>query len=152
MKTIASIGLLFLLFNCCIVVRATGEGSAAPQDVTFCELVNASSSFVGKRIRVRAVYSYMFEVSALKPAKCCEAHSDNIWLDFAKNMDRQSVKLFRTFPQDMGAILGTFEGTFQLGNGHGKYRLVVDKIQNVERKKKVTRASDIPNWEPNCEK
>jgi len=93
----------------------------------------------------------MFEVSVLKPAKCCEGENHTIWVDFVENMDSRSEKLVRQFPEGMGVVLATFEGTFQYnGNTNGEYRLLVDEVKNVERKKKTSGA--IPAWVPRCEK
>jgi len=131
--------------------QPTKKKQEPPQEVTFCQVVSSRSSFVGKRIRIRAIHSYMFEVSVLKPAKCCEGENHTIWVDFSENMDSRSEKLVRQFPEGMGVVLATFEGTFQYtGNTNGEYRLLVDGVKNVEQKEKTSRAT--PAWVPRCEK
>jgi hypothetical protein len=151
MKFTTLMATLLISLECTSAQPQTKANPETPQGVTFCQVANARSSFVGKRIRVRAIYSYMFEVSVLKPTKCCEGENHTIWVDFAENMDSRSAKLVHQFPEGMGVVLATFEGTIQyVGNTNGEYRLLVDGVKNVERKKKTSHA--IPAWVPRCEK
>ena len=125
------------------------------QEVTFCQLAGDPSPFVGKRIRVRAIYSYMFEVSVLKPADCCADSNRTIWVDFKDedDMDRDTKGLLHEFPKGMGVVLATFEGTFEGGKAYGtgghQFRLYIDRVVRLEHKAKALHHR--PRWEPKCE-
>lgn len=55
----------------CFLKPALPQPENEPQDVTYCQLANDPSAFSDKRIRIRAIYAYMFEVSALRAPTCC---------------------------------------------------------------------------------
>jgi hypothetical protein len=134
-------------------IARTSAGSPA-QIVTYCQLIKAPSSFVGKRIRVRAVYSYMFEVSRLKSPECCPDRDIPIWVDFNEELEGSSQKLLHKFPKGMGLVLATFEGTLQGGDSYGdggyRFKFAVDKIENLENKANPSR-DHHPSWIPICD-
>src|SRR5260370_14654823 len=150
----ASIVSIVLLMHCWCAETSNGSENT-PQDVTYCQLVKNTSAFSGKRIRIRAIYSYMFEISRLKSPSCCSEVDVPIWVDFAESRDASSQKLFRKFPKGIGLVLATFEGTMQTGGpyGDGGYRakFTVDKIENIEAKAKPS-PNRKPTWVPrDCE-
>jgi hypothetical protein len=136
------------------IVQSLAQTSTAnpTQIVTYCQIMKAPSSLVGKRIRVLAVYSYMFELSRLKSPECCPDRDVRIWVEFNEEMNGSSKKLFHKFPEGMGTVLATFEGTLQDGGpyGSGEYRLkfTVDKIESLENRAKP---SQHPSWIPVCD-
>src|SRR6266403_1172509 len=138
------------------IVKSLAQTSAANsvQIVEYCHLVRTPSSFVGKRIRVRAVYSYMFEVSRLKSPACCPDRDVPIWVDFNEELEGSSRKMLRKFPKGMGFVLATFEGTLQGGGPYGdggyRFKFAVDKIENLENKANPSR-DQHPTWIPICE-
>jgi len=103
------------------IVQFLAQTSTAnpAQIVTYCQIIKAPSSLVGKRIRVRAVYSYMFELSRLKSPECCPDRDVGIWVEFNEEMKGSSKKLFHKFSEGMGTVLATFEGTLQDGGLRG---------------------------------
>ena len=147
------ISLLFLA-SCCMLISAQGT-ERGPEDVTFCELSKNPLAYSGKRIRIRAVYSYMFEVSRLKSPTCCSDHGESIWVDFDGELHGKSKSLFKTFPKGMGVVLAVFLGRIETGKVYGTFgervRLVVDQIDKVEEKAKPA-AGQNPAWVPqNCD-
>ena len=50
----------------CGAAWAADRPESPPQDVTYCQLAKDPDSFVGKLIRVRALYVYGFEVQMLR--------------------------------------------------------------------------------------
>ena len=143
---------LLLLASCCVF--ASGKAGPAPEDVKFCELAKNPTAYSGKRIRIRAVYSYFFEVSQLKSSTCCSDRGESIWVDFDEELHGESKKLFDSFPKGMGFVLGVFVGRIETGKVYGTFservRLVVDQIDKVEAKANPP-AGQHPAWVPqNC--
>ena len=138
-----------------LAMQVTDQVGSPPKEVTYCQLIQNPSSLVGKRIQVRAIYSYMFEVSRFKSPECCPERDVSIWVDFDENLDGNSKRLLSKFPKGMGFVLATFVGTLDSGGpfGGGGYRLKfkVDKIEKLERSAKGS-AGHNPSWVPeNCE-
>lgn len=153
MKLLLPFFLLFLL--CSQFTRADDNRGGPPQDLTYCQLVKDPSVFSGKRIRVRAIYAYFFEVSRLKPSACCPEGDVAIWVEFDDELKGSSKRLLHRFPKGLGFVLATFTGTLQGGGPYGdggyRFKLVVDHIENVEAKAKP-RLGQFPVWTPqNCE-
>ena len=145
---------LLLLATCCVLVQAK-EPELAPEDVTFCELARNPTAYSGKQIRIRAVYSYMFEVSRLKSPTCCSGRGESIWVDFDEELHGKSKRLFNSFPKGMGVVLAVFMGKFETGKVYGTFgervRLVVNQIDKIEQKAKPA-SGQHPAWVPqNCE-
>jgi hypothetical protein len=134
-------------------IPQTSAGIPA-QIVTYCQLVKAPSLFVGKQIRVRAVYSYMFEVSRFKSPECCPDRDVPIWVEFSEEVEGSSKKLLHKFPKGMGLVIATFEGTLQGGGPYGdggyRFKFAVDKIENLENKTNPS-PDHHPSWIPICE-
>jgi hypothetical protein len=86
---------------------------STPQDVTFCQLAKDPSSFLGKRIRVRALYVFGFELQMLKSPVCCPVSEQKMGVDFDPAMDDQSEKLFHKLDKGMGFALAVFVGRFE---------------------------------------
>lgn len=146
--------LVIFLFSCSMAYPNDKPGNA-PQEVTYCQLARDPAAFSGKRIRVRAIYSYMFELSRLKSPTCCAERDVPIWVDFDEKLGRNSRKLFRKFPRGMGLVLVTFTGKFEGGGPYGdggyRFKFTVDQIGKLEARAKPSPGRD-PAWIPkNCD-
>jgi hypothetical protein len=143
---------LLLSVNCFAGQKAEKPVSTA-QGITYCELAKNPSSFMRKRIRVRAIYSYMFEVSRLKAPECCPGRDFPIWVEFSEEVKGSSKRLLRRFPK-AGSVLATFEGLLEgtgpYGDGGYQFKFTVDRIENLEHKTNPSPANR-PEWMPNCE-
>lgn len=134
--------------------QVNNRTDSSAEEVTYCQLAMSPSSFFGKRIRVRAIYSYFSEVSRLKAPSCCPGRDISIWVDFHEDMQGSSKKLLHEFPKGMGFVLATFVGTIEgqgpYGAAGSPFRLNVERIEHLEKK-----ANPPPNrhavWIPNCE-
>lgn len=142
---------MFLLVSAASVSAQKPEPA---QDVSYCELVKTPQHFKGKRIRVRAIYRYGFEVSSLDSPRCCPERGAKTWVEIEPELDRGSHRLYRKFPDGMGLALATFEGKFESGGpfGDGGYQLMltVDKIENLEGVAKIS-VNHVPAWVPKCD-
>jgi Transposase len=88
-----------LLFSNACQAVALPKYETEPLDVTYCRLAGDPTKFSGKRIRIQAIYSYMFEVSALRPPTCCAEH------DIMKAyLLKESLERLRTYRYE-GAML-----------------------------------------------
>jgi len=105
--------LTVLLLNCS-VGKAADKPEIAPREVTYCQLVKDPSSLTGKRLRIRAIYRYGFEIQRLEPVVWCSERGVKIWVGMG-NLEESSRKLLHTFPRGMGLALATFVGTFEGG-------------------------------------
>src|SRR4029077_9071055 len=85
------------------VVHARKSPEGAPQDVTYCQLAKDPAAFSGKRIRIRAIYRYMFEIERLEPPACCPESIGKfkIWAQIDLEPEAHSEKLFRKFPKGL---------------------------------------------------
>ncbi len=100
------------------------------EDITYRDLAKNPSAFAGKRIRIRAIYSSMFEVSRLKLTACCADRGPLIWVDF-DNEKRND--LLGQIPKGMRIVRGTFIGKIETvstyrPNGE-RIHLIVDRIE-----------------------
>lgn len=144
---------IFLLS--CSMAYPNDKPDNAPKEITYCQLARDPAAFSGKRIRIRAIYSYMFEVSRLKSPTCCAERDVSIWVDFDEKLGSNSRKLFHRFPRGMGFVLATFVGRFEGGGPYGdggyQFKFTVDQIEKLEARAKSSRGRD-PAWIPrNCE-
>jgi hypothetical protein len=143
-----------LIWSLCFAGQLTNRASGRPEEVTYCQIVKDPSSFFGERKRVRAIYSYMFEISRFKPPACCPDPDVSIWVDFSEEMGKSSKKLLHKFPEGTGFVLATFEGTLQGGGhyGHGQYpfQFTVDRIERLEKKANPS-LHHFADWIPKCE-
>lgn len=147
------IGLALMLL--CTVSSAAAQAGGAAQEVSYCDLVKEPQHFAGKRVRVRAIYKYGFEIQRLDSPDCCLVHGAKIWVEMESGLEGDSSKLYRKFPEGMGLALATFEGTFESGGpyGDGGYRLkfTVASIEKLEHTAKAS-VRHQPTWVPNnCE-
>jgi hypothetical protein len=143
-----------------LILLASSNSTAAQkpeavQEVSYCDLVKTPQEFVGKRIRVRAIYKYGFEIQHLDSPACCPVRGTKIWVEIESGLEGDSLKLYRKFPKGMGLALATLEGAFESGGpyGDGGYRLkfTVDKIVKLEGTARASAHHD-PAWVPkNCE-
>ncbi len=150
----ASRNVRLAMFLLLLAYYAGAQEVAPPQRVNYCDLVEAPQSFAGKRIRVRAIYRYGFEIQRLDPPNCCPAKAAKIWVELG-TLDRRSRRLARRFPKGMGLALGVFAGVFDSGGlyGDGGYRLelTVDRVEVVEATAHPS-PTFPPNWVPcNCD-
>src|SRR3954471_22589083 len=100
------------------VLLAIGGSAAAPKpeaahEVPYCDLVKTPQEFAGKRVRVRAIYKYGFEIQRLNSPACCPEREAKIWVEIDSGLEGESLKLYRKFPKGMGLALATFEGKFE---------------------------------------
>ena len=72
---------IFLLLPYSREATASPKYETEPQDISYCQLAGDPGKFSGKRIRIQAIYSYMFEVSSLRPPTCCTEHERSRDLD-----------------------------------------------------------------------
>lgn len=147
---IAAVALVLIISSC----FATAQEPETVQPVSYCDLVKAPQEFAGKRIRVRAIYKYGFEIQRLDSPVCCPDNGGKIWVEIESRLGRDSLKLYRKFPKGMGLALATFEGSVESGGpfGDGGYRLkfTVKKIEKLEAVAKASAQHD-PVWVPtNC--
>jgi hypothetical protein len=134
--------------------KADDNDAAVPLEVTYCQLVGNPSAYVRKRIIVRAIYEYGFEVRVLKSPACCPEIEPKVGVAFEPEMDNHSQKLFRKLDKGMGTALVLFAGTFekvsnsssQLPSGE-RFQLSVNRIERVE--KSVRWQGSDPVWAPN---
>jgi hypothetical protein len=145
------LAVLLVITNCCMPI-AGANAEIVPQDVTYSQFANNPSSFSGKRIRIRAIFVYGFELSALRSPTQCAEHDPPVWVDFDDNLQGKSKRLFHDFPKGMGFVLATFVGKIETGGPYGtgqRLRLIVDEIEEVEAEQNAKRG--IPVWAPhNC--
>jgi hypothetical protein len=142
-----------VLLSCC-VARAGGREEGPPLDVTYCQLAKDPSAFTGRRIRIRAIYVYGFEIQLLRSPVCCLEPPPKIGLEVSDDVDDRSEKLFRRF-DGMGEALAVFVGRLshvsnvssQLPSGD-RFQLNVDKIEKVEKTASSKRSSTPPDWIP----
>jgi hypothetical protein len=69
MKSCAIASAVFLL--ACRVAWADAMPEAR-LDVSYCQLAKDPSAFSGKRVRVRAIYHFGFEIQRLESLTCCQ--------------------------------------------------------------------------------
>jgi len=133
----------------CLVLNAGGN----PANVVYCDLIKSPSIYLGRDIRVRAIYRYGFEIQQLESPDCCVEKPVKIWVE-VEPLDARSRKLLHRFPKGMGLALGVFTGRLQSGGpfGDGGYRLrfTVSQIEAVEAVAHPS-ARNPPSWAPqNC--
>jgi len=146
-------GLLLILS--CASLCANEKPDVDVQNVEYCQLAKDPTSFAGKRIRVRAIYRYGFELQLLEPPACCAETGAKIWVQITAELDDRSEKLFRKkLNKRAGIALVVFGGTFESGGAAGpfgvKSRLLVDRIDKIERTGESNGRSADPNWVPRC--
>jgi hypothetical protein len=131
-------------------VSSAKEPDFKSHAISYCDLVKSSQFFSGKRVRVRAIFRYGFEIQRLDPPDCCPELGDKIWVEIQPKLDGGSRKLYRKFPKGMGLVLVTLEGTFETegpyGDGGYRSRLVVDRIERLEATAKAS--PHEPRWVP----
>jgi len=136
---------ILILFTCV----STNAADSPIEDTNYCQLAKNPQLLAGKRIRIRAVYSYMFEVSHLIPMTCCTGVDVPIWVDFSEDLDHRSRRLFDHFPKGSGFVLAVFVGTFEGGKVFGpfgeRFRINVDKIEAVEQQANAIDGKS-PTW------
>jgi hypothetical protein len=146
----------FLLAS--IFCLSENPASEVPQaekamEVSYCQLAKMPESFVGKRIKVRAIYRYAFEINQLETAECCLEEIE-IWVEISPHLQTPSAKLFRKLPKGTGLALVVFVGRFDegtYGTFGDRFQLAVDQIEKVERTSRSSRRQDDPGWVPrNC--
>jgi hypothetical protein len=142
--------------TCRTSVGAHSNPETVLQDVTHCQLAKDPSAFSGKRIRVRAIYRYIFEMQRLESPGCCPDRMDKTWVEIGSGLEGHSLKQFKKFPRGMGIVLAVFVGKFDAGGPYGdggyRFQLTVDRIDAVEGTSRSSRRQDDPAWVPkNCE-
>jgi len=153
MRAAINLSIIFLIY--CCAMRASSKPQGSSQDVSYCDLAQNPSAFSGKRIHVRAVYRYSFEMQRLEAPACCPEAVPKIWVEINATLEGTSRKLFHKFPKGEGLVLVTFTGTFESGGTYGtfadRHKLTVDQIENVERIARSSKKQDDPSWVPkNC--
>lgn len=147
MKAVICCLLLLLLSSS--IPTASGAPRTA-EAVVYCDLAENGSMFSGRQVRVRAIYRYAFEVQRLEAPECCSGRGDKIWVEIQPSLDRRSEKLFRRFPKGEGVVLATFVGRFESGGAYGTFadskRLLVERIESVEKTASSARRQASPPW------
>ena len=150
--------ILCILVVLCVVeylpAWAQDHVDAEPEDVTYCRLTENPAAFIGKRIRIRAIYNYGFEVSILRSPTCCPERGPNVGIVFDSGMDDRSDKPVKKLDTGMGVALATFVGrvdrvknaSSRLPSGD-RLELTVERIETVE-KSVPYRPGVIPKWVP----
>ncbi len=146
-------GLLLALLAFARPAAPQGTASSA-LEVSYCDLIKAPQTLSGKRIRVRAIYRYGFEIQRLDPPDCCPQKPVKIWVEMG-TLDRRSRTLVHRFPKDMGLVLAVFAGVLESGGpyGDGGYRLkfTIDQVWAPEASAHPS-ATSLPSWVPrSCE-
>jgi hypothetical protein len=124
-----------LLFSNACQALALPKYETERQDVTYCQLAGDPTKFSGKRIRIQAIYWYMFEVSVLRPPTCCAEHDIDIWVDFDSQLEGESKRLFNKFPKGMGFVLAVFVGAIETGDAYGTGQRVHFFVEHIEEMK-----------------
>jgi hypothetical protein len=152
MKSYAGIWIVFL--STCSIGRTGDRPAAPPVDVSYCQIAKDPSAWIGKRIRVRAIYNFGFEIERLQSPACCPEKGSKIWVQVGSDVDGRSEKIFHKLDKvGAGSALAVFVGRFEESPGRmgERFRLVVDEIERVE---KTARARDpvTREWVPkHCE-
>jgi hypothetical protein len=112
---------------------AVAQKAEAVEEVSYCDLVKTPQQFAGRRIRVRAIYKYGFELQRLDSPNCCPERGTKIWVEIESGLEGDSLRLYRKFPKGMGLALATFEGRFESGGPYGDggypFKFTVDKME-----------------------
>jgi hypothetical protein len=139
-----------LLFSTAFQALALPKYETEPQDVTYCQLAGDPTKFSGKRIRIQAIYSYMFEVSALGAPTCCTEHDIGIWVDFDSELEGESKRFFNKFPKGTGFVLAVFVGTIETGEAYGTGQRVHFFVEHIEEVKQEANPAQgrFPAWIP----
>ena len=136
------------------MARTSSDHHQNSQEVNYCDLVKNPSAFSGKRIRIRGIYRYAFEVQRLEAPSCCSETGTKIWVEIDAYLEGKSAKLVRKFPKEEGLVLATFTGMFESGESYGTFAdrngLKVDQIDQVEQTQRSSRRQDDPAWVPKC--
>jgi hypothetical protein len=145
----------FVLVVTVVAAWADDGVESARQDVTFCQLAKDPSSFLGKRIRVRALYVFGFELQMLKSPVCCPVSEQKMGVDFDPAMDDRSEKLFHKLDKGMGFALAVFVGRFEKVSNVSsqlpsadRFQLTVDRIEKVEKSARSSEPGKNPSWVP----
>jgi hypothetical protein len=146
-----------LSLGCCVAWARGSRDEAPPLDITYCQLAKDPSAFTGRRIRIRAIYVYGFEVQLLKSPICCPEAGLKLGVELDDGMDDRSEKLFRRLNKGMGVAMAVFVGRLshvsnvssQLPSGD-RFQLNVDRIEKVEKTASSKRPAKVPKWAPNC--
>ena len=147
---------LFLVLPMLCRSAEAQQSEATAESVVYCDLVKAPQTFSARRIRVRAIYKYGFEIQQLDSPICCPGGGLKIWVEMGSKLQGKSLKLFRKFPKGMGLALATFVGTFESGGPYGDgrchFKFTADQIEKLEHTAKAS-PNHNPVWVPqNCEK
>jgi hypothetical protein len=128
-----------ILLIACSAALGDNNGQSPPREVAYCQLLSNPSAYLGKRVMVRAIFSYGFEVQMLKSPVCCPQVEPQFGVEFDL-ADNRSEKLLHKLDKGMGVALAVFVGRFdrvsnvssQLPSGE-RFQLSVDRIEKVEK-------------------
>lgn len=130
------------------IVLGKDESNSLPIEVSYCQLAKDPSLFVGKRIKIHALYRHTIETQLLESPVCCSEKDIRIWVQMDMNLDDRSEKMFRKIDKSHGTALvvfiGRLDGNGPYGTFSDKYQLKVDEIKNIEQ----TSKSLDPSWAP----
>jgi hypothetical protein len=124
---------------------------APAMNVSYCQLAQDPSAWIGKRVRVGAIYHYGFELQRLESPACCAEKGPEIWVDISSNLEGHSKKLFHRINKlemawALVVFVGRFEGSSDYGTGQ-RFHFAVDEIEKVEKTAKP-RHLVAPDWVP----
>jgi len=106
------IAVLVLVLNCRLTL-ASDAPEGKPQDVEYCQLTKNPTSFLGKRIRLRAFYVNDSEIRLLEPPVCCSERAPRVlfgpteWDDYSEKLWRK--KLDKGMGVAFVVLIGKFE-------------------------------------------
>jgi hypothetical protein len=122
---------LLVLFGMAVLASANSKTASA---VSVCDLLSHPSQFANRRVRVKAVYRYSFEVQQLDSITCCPSQHQRIWVEFG-DLNGRSRRLYKRLPTGTGIALVKLGGTFKVGGPFADgYRLDlrVERIEGVD--------------------
>jgi len=145
--------LVFSFLSLYQTARAASQSHDAAQQVTYCQLIANPGQYVGKRVRVRAIFRYAFELQRLEPETCCSGKGPGIWVKMLLDSDSPSEKRFRRLPKGEGIALLTVIGKFEKENGMfgEQFTLHVDELGKIERTSHSADLKTRPFWASRCE-
>jgi hypothetical protein len=148
-RTAALIALL-LFFEPSSANREQLQEEPVPEEVPYCQLAENPSAFVGKHVRIRAIYISGYHEELLEPPSCCAEPKELIWTKFQYTLDAGSERLLRSFP-NAGYVLGVFHGKLESGGPFGQgdinLQFAIDRIEKVEKK---STGLEFPGWFGGC--
>ena len=154
MRILTVIAASFLTVLLPVQAQVRTESQAQPLEMSYCDLSSNPAAFVGKLVRVRAIYRFFFESRGLYQPVCCPHPGTKIWVDISLDLDKHSQTLFHKI-DGAGVAMVVFDGRLEGKGSYGTfaepYQFVVEKIVAIEQSYNDARGKGQPSWVPrNC--